>query len=113
MIDEVLETLGAVFGKETPVKKDGYINIPKDHIFASWRIAHKTADGADGYNMFWRVTYELRIFYRDGKKSADIQKELLFEDGLRECQGLECDYDYDSNDKLDFTTYSFIGIVDF
>lgn len=112
-IDSVLSVMKECFG-DIPCKRDGFISLPpKAHCFAVWRISHRSADGADGYNMYWNVTYELRIFYRDTKTEPDLKHELMFEDGIRECYGLESDYEYDDNDKLYVTVYKFKNTIDF
>lgn len=111
-IETVLDVLKECF-EEIPCKRDGFVSLPPEHCFAVWRIAHRSADGADGYNMYWNVTYELRIFYRDAKTDDDVMRELAFENGLRECYGLESDYEYDSSAKLDITVYTFKNAIDF
>ncbi|MCM1023819.1 MAG: hypothetical protein NC395_07145 [Prevotella sp.] len=94
-------------------EKDGYITLPREHCFAAWRIAHRKAKGADGYAFYWDVTYELRLCYRDGKNAGDLERELKLESEFRGLDNLESDYDYDSNDKLDITVYTFTGTADF
>lgn len=111
-IDEVLSVMKKCFG-DIPCKSGGFISLPKAHNFAVWRIKHRAAGGPDGYNLYWDVTYELRIFYRDVKTEFDRQNELKFEDGIRECIGLESDYDYDDSDKLDITRYKFNDTIEF
>ncbi|MGN0598653.1 MAG: hypothetical protein ACI4JK_02060 [Oscillospiraceae bacterium] len=113
-IDEVLSVMKKCFG-DIPCKNGGFISLPKQHhhTFAVWRISHRRADGADGYNLYWDVTYELRIFYRDTKTELDWQNEKEFEDGIRECNGLESDYEYDDSDKLDITVYKFTDTIEF
>ena len=110
-IDEVLSVMKKCFG-DIPCKSGGFISLPKAHNFAVWRIKHRTAGGADGYNLYWDVTYELRIFYRDNKSGLDLHNELKFENGIRECIGLESDYEYDDNDKLDITVYKFNDTIE-
>lgn len=101
--------------KEHGIKtiEDGYVTLPKEHCFSSWRIAGKKAEGADGYALYWRVTYELRICYKDGKTKQDKIKEKLLENAFRELENLECKYGYNSEDKLDITIYSFTSIEEF
>lgn len=89
--------------------EDGYITLPKDHCFAAWRVAHRRAQGADGYELYWDVTFELRICYRDRKTAADKSREKLIERDMRFLEGLESDYAYNDNDKLDITIYTFTG----
>lgn len=110
-IDDVLSVMKKYFG-DIPCKNGGFISLPKDHTFAVWRIKHRTADGPDNYNLYWEVTYELRIFYRDTKTELDWQNEQKFEDGIRECSGLESDYEYDDSDKLEITVYKFNDIIE-
>lgn len=110
-IDEVLSVLDDCCG-DIPCRCDGFIALPTAHCFAVWRTSHRKAGGADGYNMFWEVTYELRIFYRDNKSEQDWQNERKFENCLRECNGLESDYEYDDNDKLYVTVYKFNDIIE-
>lgn len=93
--------------------RDGFITLPAGHIFATWRIVKRKADGADGYNMFWRTVYEVRIFYRNSKTAADIAMEKDMEDDMREFETLECEYDYDSDNKLDITIYRFTAVNEF
>lgn len=89
--------------------KDGYITLPREHCFAAWRAAHRKAHGADGHALYWDVTFELRICYRDKKTAADESREKLIERDMRFLEGLESDYDYDDVNKLEITVYSFIG----
>lgn len=110
-IEEVLEALSNVYGIEP--KENGFTALPKDHVFAVWRINGRSAEGSDGYALYWRTTYELRIFYRDGKKEADKEREKIFEEALRYTEQLTSNYEYDSTDKLDITVYSFTVAVDF
>ncbi len=93
--------------------EDGYITLPQEHCFAAWRIDHRKAEGADGYALYWQVTYELRICYRGGKTEADLMREKELENEFRVLENLESDYIYDSNDKLDITVYTFTGKQDF
>ncbi len=93
--------------------RDGYITLPTEHCFAVWRIAHRKADGADMYNMFWHVTYEVRICYRENKLDEDKYLEKEIESDFREIQGLESEYFYNSNDKLEITEYTFTDIIEF
>lgn len=113
-IDEVLSVMKKCFG-DIPCKNGGFISLPKahHHNFAVWRISHRRADGPDDYYLYWEVTYELRIFYRDTKTELDWQNERKFEDGIRECYGLESDYDYDDSDKLEITVYKFKDTIEF
>lgn len=110
-MDDVLAVLKECFG-DIPCKNGGFISLPKEHTFAVWRISHRRAEGADGYNLYWNVTYELRIFYRDIKSKLDWHRERMFEDGIRECCSLESDYEYDDNDKLDITVYKFTDTIE-
>ncbi len=110
-IGSVLEIL-----KEHGIKHiihNGYITLPTEHCFAVWRIAQRKADGADMYNMFWHVIYEVRICYRENKLDTDTERERAIEDEFRELQDLESKYSYDSNDKLEITEYRFTDIIDF
>ncbi|MCM1328371.1 MAG: hypothetical protein NC253_02935 [Ruminococcus sp.] len=109
-MEDVLELLKDV-GIEA--EKDGYITLPREHCFAAWRIAHRKAQGADGYALYWDVTYELRLCYRDGKTADDLKREKILEKKFRELEDLESDYDYDANDKLDITVYKFTGTEEF
>lgn len=111
-IDNVIEALKECFG-DIPCSRDGFISLPKDHTFAVWRISHRKADGADSWNMFWKASYELRIFYRNNKTAQDIEREAEFENALRECSDLESNYEYDDDAKLYVTVYSFTDIIDF
>ena len=96
------------------VAQDAFISVPKSHCFMTWRIKHRRAEGADGYNMYWVTTYKLHIFYRDLKTSEDWQFEKKLENGiLRPLDELECEYEYNDTDKMDVTTYSFVCVVDF
>lgn len=94
-------------------EEDGYITLPRDHCFATWRVAHRRAQGADGYNLYWDVTFELRICYRDKKTAADKSREKLIESDMRFLDGLESDYAYNYDDKLDITIYTFMGRENF
>lgn len=105
-MDRVLEILKK-YGIEA--KEDGYITLPKDHCFAAWRVAHRQSQGADGYALYWNVTFELRIMYRDKKTAADLSREKLIEKEMRFLEGLESDYGYNYDDKLDITVYIFMG----
>lgn len=111
-INDVLKALKENFG-DIPCLKGGFVSLPKAHTFATWRITRRKADGADGYNMYWTVSYELRIFYRDNKTEQDCECEREFEDTLRECEELESSYEYDSDAKLDITVYTFTENIDF
>lgn len=93
--------------------KDGYTTLPADHCFAVWRKAKRWAKGADGYALYWAVTYELRIFYRDRKTVADMTAERALEAEIRECDNLESEYEYDPDSKLDITVYRFDGTEEF
>ncbi len=110
MIEQVLKVLG-----EHGIKavKDGYITLPKDHCFAAWRIAHRTAAGADGYALYWQIQYEVRICYRDEKTEADLMQEKELENEFRVLNNLESDYAYNPDDKLDITVYTFTDNKDF
>lgn len=110
-IEEVLEALQN--SMDIKAKKDGFVSLPKNHRFAVWRINGRAAEGADGYALYWRVTYELRIFYRDGKKEADEEQEKLFEEALRFAEQLTSEPGYDSKDNLEITIYRFTAAVDF
>ena len=110
-IEEVLEALSNVYGIEP--KENGFTALPKDHVFAVWRINGRSAEGSDGYALYWRTTYELRIFYRDGKKQSDEEAEKIFEEALRFAEQLTSEPDYDSKDNLDITIYRFTAAVDF
>lgn len=105
-IEEVTESLKEIYG-DIKCERDGFISLPKEHIFAVWRISHRKAQGADGYNMYWDIQCELRIFYRDNKTVQDVKAEKSFEESLRECRALESDYEYDDNAKLYITVYTF------
>lgn len=94
-------------------EEGGYITLPKDHCFAAWRVAHRRAQGADGYNLYWDVTFELRICYRGKKTAVDKSREKLIERYMRFLDGLESDYAYNDNDKLDITIYTFMGRENF
>lgn len=83
-------------------EENGYITLPRDHCFAAWRVVHRRAQGADGYGLYWDVTFELRICYRDKKTAADKSREKL-----------ESDYTYNYDDKLDITIYTFMGKENF
>ena len=111
-INDVLEALKENFG-DIPCLKGGFVSLPKAHTFATWRITRRKADGADGYNLYWEVSYELRIFHRDNKTEQDRESEREFEDALRECEELESSYEYDSDAKLDITVYTFTENIDF
>lgn len=110
-IEEVIQAVSKVYN--TDPKKNGFISLPKEHIFAVWRIAGRSAEGPDDYALYWNVTYELRIFYRDGKKDTDEELEKNFEDAIRSAYQLTSSYDYDSKDNLDITIYRFTAEVDF
>ena len=110
-IEEVVEALQNSMGIKA--KKDGFVSLPKDHRFAVWRTSGRAAEGADGYNLYWRTTYELRIFYRDSKKQSDEDAEKIFEEALRFAEQLTSEPDYDSKDNLDITIYRFTAAVDF
>lgn len=69
--------------------------------------------GADGYGIYWLVTYEVRIYYRDEKTDEDCRLEKNIENEIRELDNLESDYDYDSKDKMDITIYSFTASEEF
>lgn len=101
--------------KEHGIKtiEDGYVTLPKEHFFSSWRRVQKRAEGSDGYALYWRVTYELRLCYRDKKTDEDKFTEKLLESMFRELENLDCKYGYNSEDKLDITVYSFTGIENF
>lgn len=105
-IEEVISSLKENYSGIKCVR-DGFVSLPNEHIFAVWRISHRKAQGADDWNMYWDVTYELRIFYRENKTPQDLKTEKSFEKSLRECGGLESDYEYDANAKLDITIYNF------
>lgn len=111
-INNVLAALKESFDN-IPCSNGGFVSLPKAHTFAAWRITRRKADGADGYNMYWVVSYELRIFYRDNKTVQDCEREREFENALRECDGLESSYEYDSDAKLDITVYTFTENIDF
>lgn len=111
-IDDVLEALKTSFDN-IPCSDGGFVSLPKAHTFAVWRITRRKADGADGYNMYWTVSYELRLFYRDNKTEQDCKREREFEDALRECEKLESSYEYDSDAKLYITIYTFTKNIDF
>lgn len=103
-MEHILEVL-----KEYGIKtvRDGYITLPKDHCFATWRIGHRTAQGSDNYNMYWEFPVQLRICYRDNKTADDWAQEKAIENHMLELQNLESDYTYDSQDKLEITVYTF------
>lgn len=103
-MEHILEVLKG-YGIET--KQDGYITLPKDHCFATWRIGHRTAQGSDNYNMYWEFPVQLRICYRDNKTADDWVQEKAIENHMLELQNLESDYTYDSQDKLEITVYTF------
>ena len=110
MIEQVLKAL-----EEHGIKseQDGYITLPQEHCFAAWRIAHRKAAGADGYALYWQVTYEVRICYRDNKTEVDLKREKELESKFRVLNNLESDYAYNPDDKLDITVYSFTDNKDF
>ena len=110
MIEDFLEILN---NRHIIYVRDGFITLPTAHIFATWRVVKRKADGADGYNMLWRTEYEVRIFYRSSKTAADIALEKDMEDDMRGFDNLECEYDYDSDNKLDITIYRFTADIDF
>ncbi|MGN1120687.1 MAG: hypothetical protein ACI4Q4_10035 [Oscillospiraceae bacterium] len=110
MIEDFLDILNK---RHIIYMRDGFITLPAGHIFATWRIVKRKADGADGYNMFWRTVYEVRIFYRNSKTATDIAIEKDMEDDMRGFDNLECEYDYDSDNKLDITIYRFSADIDF
>lgn len=110
MIEDFLALLDE---RNIPHEENGFIKLPAAHRFATWRIKKRRADGADGYNMFWRTVYEVRIFYRDSKTAADIAMEKDMEDDMRGFEELECEYDYDSDNKLDITIYRFSAVNEF
>lgn len=110
MIEDFLALLD---GRNIPYEENGFIKLPAAHRFATWRIVERKAYGADGYNMLWRTVYEVRIFYRDSKTAADIAMEKAMEGDMRQFEGLECEYDYDSDNKLDITIYRFTADIDF
>ncbi len=93
--------------------RDGYESVPTEHCFAVWSIEHRKAMGADGYGLYWLVTYEVRIYYRGGKTDEDCHLEKTIENEICELNNLESDYDYDSKDKIDITVYSFTADEDF
>lgn len=111
MIDDVLNALRQ--NGITDIAKNGYVVLPKSRCFAAWRVVHKSAGGADGYAMYWKVAYEVRICYRDNRTADDEEREKTLENAFRGLEDLECDYEYNSDDKLDITTYSFSDIVEF
>lgn len=106
-IEEIIGSLKEKYG-DIKCVRDGFVSLPNEHIFAVWRISHRKAQGADDWNMYWDITYELRIFYRENKTLQDLKTEKSFEKSLRECRELESDYEYDDNAKLDITVYTFI-----
>lgn len=110
MIEDFLTLLD---GYNIPLEQDGFIKLPAVHRFATWRIVKREADGADGYNMFWRTVYEVRIFYRDSKTAADIALEKAMEGDMRGFEDLECEYDCNSDNKLYITIYRFSAVIDF
>ena len=93
--------------------EDGYVTLPQEHCFSSWRRTRKKAEGSDGYALYWRVTYELRVCFRDGKTNRDKLTEEFLENEFRELDDLECTYGYNSDDKLDITIYTFTEIENF
>ena len=104
---QLLEEYGIKFAK------NGFIALPKEHCFATWRIASRRAMGADGYAMYWNAVYEVRLFYRENKTESDEAIERKLESRLRELDGLESNYDYNPDDKLDITLYRFNGAINF
>ncbi len=110
MINFVLDILGK---HGICAVRDGYDSVPKEHCFAVWSIEHRKAMGADGYGLYWLVTYEVRIYYRGGKTDEDCHLEKTIENEICELNNLESDYDYDSKDKIDITVYSFTADEDF
>lgn len=104
---QLLEVYGIKYAK------NGFITLPKDHSFATWRIARRKAMGADGYALYWDAVFEVRLFYRDNKTESDEAFERKLESRLRELDGLESKYDYNPDDKLDITLYSFNGVINF
>lgn len=105
-MERVLEILKK-YGVESV--ENGYITLPKEHCFAAWRVVHRQAQGADGHALYWNVTFELRICYRDKKTAEDKARERLIEKDMRFLDGLESDYAFNDNDKLDITVYTFMG----
>jgi len=91
----------------------GFVTLPKSHAFATYGILQKVAQGADNYALYWDVTYQVRLFYRDGKTAADYATEKLIEQDIREFDGLTAKFDYNSEDSLDITFYEFKTREDF
>lgn len=89
--------------------ENGYITLPKEHCFAAWRVAHRRAQGADGHALYWDVTFELRVCYRDKKTADDVSRERLIEKDMRFLEGLESDYVLDDDNKIEITVYTFMG----
>ncbi len=110
MINDVLDVLSK-YGICSV--RDGYDALPKNHCFAVWTIAHRKAMGADGYAFYWLVTYTLHIYYRNGKTEEDSRIEKVIESELRGLDNLESEYDYDSKDSTNVTSYSFTADEDF
>ena len=109
-MENILEILKG-YGIETV--QDGYITLPKSHCFATWRIGHRQAKGADNYNMYWEFPVELRICYRDDKTTDDWAWEKRLESDMQDLENLESDYTYDNQDKLEITVYTFTARENF
>jgi hypothetical protein len=105
----IFEVLAALTDAGITYRQDGYTAIPSAHCFATWRKVSRRAEGADGYALYWIVTYEIRIFYREKKTSADLATEISIEEELRGCENLESEYAYDPDNKLEITIYTFTG----
>lgn len=111
-IDEVLEVIKA-HGISKVALFPGYVTLPKDHVIATYGKLKKTAQGADGYALYWVVTYRICIFYREQKTDDDWAIETAIEQGLRACENLSVEYDYNDTDKLDVTYIEFTTTEEF
>lgn len=106
-MNEIASALSALDALHIVYSKDGFKALPTSHCFATYRVAHRAAQGADGFALYWDVTYEIRLFYRDAKSDADRLIERELEQAYRTLDGLESDYYYIDTDKLDVTVYMF------
>ena len=111
-IDEVIEVLNAN-GISKVALFPGYVTLPKDHIIVTYGMLKKTAQGADGYALYWDITYRICLFYREQKTADDWAMEKLIENGLRACNNLTVEYDYNDTDKLDVTYIEFTTTEEF
>lgn len=95
------------------IARTAFITLPQSHAFATWTRSQRTAIGADEYAMYWEVTYEVRIFYRDGRKTADVEMEKAIEQVLREFSGLTSEDGFNGEDNFDVTLYKFTTTEEF